>query len=86
MCERSLAKHPFDPFRCKYGRVRARPHRAVKHTLRRLIEQAGSHADMERRVPELYDWVKNNNEAAPEMRCAIIDVVSWFPASCSKSG
>ena len=34
---------------------------------------------MERHVPELYDWVRNNNEAAPTMRCAILDVVSWFP-------
>ena len=34
---------------------------------------------MERHVPELHDWVSNNNEAAPEMRCAILDVVSWFP-------
>ena len=33
---------------------------------------------MERHVPELYDWVKNNNEAARVMRCAILDVVSWF--------
>ena len=34
---------------------------------------------MERHVPELHDWVRNNNEAAPVMRCAILDVVSWFP-------
>ena len=34
---------------------------------------------MERHVPELYDWVQKNNEAAPEMRCAILDVISWFP-------
>ena len=34
---------------------------------------------MERHVPELYDWVNNNNEAAPTMQCAILDVVSWFP-------
>ena len=34
---------------------------------------------MEHHVPELYDWVRNNNEAAPKMRCAIFDVVSWFP-------
>ena len=68
------------------GRARARPHRAVQRTLRRLIEQAGGHADVERHVPELYDWAKNNNEAAPEMRCAILDVVSWFPTSCSTSG
>ena len=32
---------------------------------------------MQRRVRELYDWVKNNDGAAPEMRCAILDVVSW---------
>ena len=34
---------------------------------------------MERHVPELYNWVRNNNEPAPAMRCAILDVVSWFP-------
>ena len=26
-----------------------------------------------------YDWVKNNNEPASVMRCAISDVVFWFP-------
>ena len=41
MCEQSLATHPFRPFCCKYGGARARSHRAVQHTLRRLIEQAG---------------------------------------------
>ena len=40
VCERSLATHPFHPFCCKYGGARARPHCAVQHTLRRLIEQA----------------------------------------------
>ena len=34
-------------------------------TLHRLIQQAGGYADMERHVPELYDWVRNNNEVAP---------------------
>ena len=33
---------------------------------------------MERHVPELYDWVSNDNEAAPKVRCATSDVVSWF--------
>ena len=42
MVEKSLATHPFHPFCCKYGRAKARPHRAVQHTLRRLIEQAGA--------------------------------------------
>ena len=78
MCEQSLATHPFHLFCCKYGGPRAR-HRAVKHTLRRLVEQAGGCADMERHVPELYDWESNKNEAAPKMRCAILDVVSWSP-------
>ena len=78
MCEQSLVTHPFHPFCCKYWGARARPHRAVQCTLRRLIEQAGDHADMEHHVPELYDWVRNSNEAAPTMRCAVLDVVSWF--------
>ena len=47
--------------------------------MRRLTEQAGDHADIECHVPELYDWVQKNNEAAPEMRCAILDVLSCFP-------
>ena len=79
MCEQSLATHPCNPFCCKYGGARTRPHRAVQCTLRRLIEQAGGYADMERHVPELYDRVQKNNEAAPVTRCAILDVVSWFP-------
>ena len=66
-------------FAASTGETRTRPHRAVQHTLRRLIEQAGGYADMERHVPELYNWVKKNNEAAPVMRCAILDVVSWLP-------
>ena len=79
MFEQSLATHPFHPFCCKYGGARTRPHRAVQHNLRRLIEQAGGYADVERHVPELYDRVKNKDEAAPVRRCAILDVVSWFP-------
>ena len=75
ICEQSLSAHPFYS---TFGGARARPHRTVQCTLRRLIEQAGGYADMERQVPELYDWVKNNNEAAPVMRCAILDVASWF--------
>ena len=33
---------------------------------------------MERHAPELYDWVQKE-QRAPEMWCAILDVVSWFP-------
>ena len=29
--------------------------------------------------PELYDWHVNKEGEAPVMRCAILDVVSWFP-------
>ena len=66
-------------FCCQYGGARTRPRRAVQHTLRRLIEQAGGYADVERHVPELPDCVSNDNDAAPEMRCAILGVVFWFP-------
>ena len=79
MCEQSLATHPFHPFCCKYAGARNRPHRVVQCTLRRLVEQAGGHADMQRHVLELYDWHTNKDGKAPVMRCAILDVVSWFP-------
>ena len=79
MCEQSLATHPLIPLCCKCGGARTRPHRAVQCTSRRLIEEAGSYADTERHVPELHDRVQKNNEAAPETRCAILVVVSWFP-------
>ena len=69
----------FHPFCCKYGGARTRPHWAVQCTLRRLIEQAGGYADLERHVPELYDWHVIKEGKAPVMRCAILDVVSWFP-------
>ena len=71
--------HLFHPFCCKCGGARNRPHRAVQSSLRRLIEQAAGCADLERHVLELYDWVRNKGEAAPVVRCAILDVVSWFP-------
>ena len=35
---------------------------------------------MERHVPELYDWIRDKDGTAPVMRCAILDVVSWFPS------
>ena len=60
-------------------RARNRPHRAVQCTSRRLIEQARGYAHMERHVPGLLDWVQKNNEAAPEMRCAILGMVFWLP-------
>ena len=75
MCEQSLATHPFHSFLLQ---IRGSQKQAAC-TLRRLIEQAWGYADMSRHVPELFDWVKKNNEAASEMRCAILDVVSWFP-------
>ena len=34
---------------------------------------------MDGHVPELHDWVSNDTDAAPKVRCAILDVVSWFP-------
>ena len=68
MSERSLATHPFHPFCCKNGGARNRPHRAVQRTLRRLIEQAGRYADVERQVSELHDWVRNDNEARDAVR------------------
>ena len=79
MCEPSLASHPFHSFCCKYGGARNRPHRTVQCTLRRLIGQAGGYADLERHVPELYDWVTDKDGVTPVMRCAILDVVCWFP-------
>ena len=79
MCEQSLATLPVPPVVLQVRRSQDQTTRAVQCTLRRLIEQAGGYADMERHVPELYDSVKNNNEVAPTMRCAILDVVSWFP-------
>ena len=69
----------FHPFCCQYAGARTRPHRAVQHTLRNLIEQGEGYADVERHVLELYDWVNNDNGAAPNVRCAISDVVFWCP-------
>ena len=48
-------------------------------TLQRVIEQAGNFADKERHVPELYDWAKPQGSETPVKRCALLDVVSWFP-------
>ena len=59
--------------------ARNKPHRAVQCTLRRLVEQAGECADLERHVPELYDWVIGKDVVTLVMRCAMLDVISWFP-------
>ena len=59
------------------NRVRSKRLRVYRQNARTLIVQARGYADLERHVPELYEWVQKNNEAAPEMRCAILDVVSW---------
>ena len=66
--------------------ARTRLHRAVQYTLRRLIEQAGGYADVERHVPELHDGVSNDNDAAPNLRCAILDVSPGSRASCNSPG
>ena len=53
--------------------------REVLCTLHGPLSQAGGYADMERHVPELYDWVKLKTDAEFVLWCAIMDVVSWFP-------
>ena len=76
ICANSLWQHIYSTrFAISMGRARNRPHRAVQSTLRRLIKQAGRYADMERHVPELYDWHTNKDGVAPVMRCAILDVL-----------
>ena len=80
VCGFSLRRDHYHPYCCKCGGARTRPHRAVLCTLQRLIEQAGGHADDERHVPELYDWDVPLGGTTPELRCAILDVVSWFPS------
>ena len=64
-CEQSLLTHPFHPFCCKYEGAKARPHRAVQCTLRRLVEHAGGYPDMECHFPELYNWVKEKVKRCP---------------------
>ena len=71
-CEQSLAKDPYHLFCCKYGGARTRPHRAVMCSLNKLM-------DKKRHLFELYDCVKQKPSDDPTLRCAIMDVVSWFP-------
>ena len=75
MCEQSLAKLTHHAFCCKSERARHRPHKSVQCMLSRLIEQSGGYADMDRHVPELYDWVSLPRETVLVMRCAVMDVV-----------
>ena len=62
---RAISGHPFHPFSCKYW----------GDTLRRPIEQGATQTWS---ATSLCDWVQKHNDAAREMRCAILDVVSWF--------
>ena len=68
--------HATHLFWCKYGRARTRQQKTI--LLHSLIEQAQGSADKERPVRKLYDWTKPQGDAAPAMRCAMLDVVSWF--------
>ena len=80
ICEHSLAKHPYHSFCCAFGGARARPHRAIPCTLHRLLSQRRRYADKERHVSGLHDWVKPKPDAELVLRCAVMDVVSWFLA------
>ena len=87
MCEQSLAEHPFHPLCCKYGEQGQTALCSPVKTSHRLIEQAGSYADMERHVLELYDWVKKQQrrgtrEAVRHLRCE----TPGSRASCNNSG
>ena len=78
-CASSLWRRTmFHSFCCKYGGVGNRPHRVVQCTLRRLIEQAGTTQTWSA-TSLSSTCVQKNTEAAPGVRCAILDVVSWFP-------
>ena len=78
VCEQPLAINPFHSFVASSGEPGPDHTAQSCARLHRLIQRAGGYADMERHVPELHGWVKNENETAPEVRCAILDVVSWF--------
>ena len=57
---------------------------AIQHTLRRLIQQAGGYADLERHVLELYDWVEKQQrsslrDAVRNLTCGLL--VPWRPAA-----
>ena len=66
-CASSLWRHIRSTLFAANTGSQQRPHRAVQSTLKRLIEQAGGYADLERHVPELYDWVSDRDGAAPVM-------------------
>ena len=78
MCEQSLSEHPFHPLCCQYGEPR--PDRILRSNTpcAGSLNKQGTTQTWSA-MSELYDWVSNNNEATCKMRCAILDVVSWFP-------
>ena len=79
MCEQSLATHSFHPFCFKYGGEPETDRIELSSARCAGLSSRQAYADMERHVPELYDWHIIKDGEAPVMRCAIWDVVSWFP-------
>ena len=77
-CGQSLDRHPFHSFLfCKYGEGETTQ---IGHeTLHRLITQAVGFVDIERYVPVLDTKVRATMNAELLERCALLDVVSWFP-------
>ena len=41
--------------------------------------------DMERSAPEIYDEVPVTQERQRVQRCAVLNVVAWFPVSCDET-
>ena len=85
MSEQSLAGTPFPPVLLPVRGARTRPHRAVQHTLRRLIVQAGGYADLECHVPELYDWEATIMKQHPRCGAPSFMWSSGSQASCNNN-
>ena len=68
--------------RCNAGDANIRPHKALQHTLARVLKEAGAQVDIERHEPMLYTWERDKHEGW-RIKEAIMDVTTDFPGNYS---
>ena len=73
-----MQHHNHHAERCNAGDANLRPHKAVQHTLARILKEAGAQVDIERHEPMLYTWEKDK-EKGWKIKEAIMDVTTYFP-------
>ena len=80
LCGHALDKRGLHFHACRVGTAPLRPHRSLTIGLGNLLKDAGSHVDIERVCPDLFQVVDGHGEL--RIREAVLDVVAVVHGSC----